>query len=74
MGNDKNSTYADATKEKKKTSYHHQFWSANNKFKGKSEEIKHDTFGYGKSRGNQCIKSREAYIGFLGKKYGASEQ
>jgi hypothetical protein len=47
----------------------------NSGFKGETEDIeKHTTFFYGKGMADKCLVPKEKFIGYMGRKYGASEK
>ena len=70
---DSESTYADATigKKKKKVSRHDD---SATKFEGETVGLEGDIFIYGKKMGEMCLKSKEAFISYMGRKCGASEK
>ena len=75
MSDNKVLLYADVTKGKKK-SYCHRGNNngATSKFEGETEELKDNTFTYGKKMGDKYLKSKEAFISYMGHKHGAREQ
>ena len=75
MSDDKDS-YAEAAIGKKKKGYRHQGSNDSDgaKFEGQTVGLEGDTFIYGKRMGDVCLKSKEAFISYMGRKCGASEK
>jgi hypothetical protein len=74
---DKESTYAGAAKgrfNKHRQRYKETSTSENSGFKGETEDIEEHTFYYGKGMADKCLVSKEKFIGYMGRKYGASEK
>jgi hypothetical protein len=77
MAEQKDSSYAGAAKGRFNKN-RHRFKETNTNddsgFKGETDDIKDHIFIYGKCMTDKCLVSKEKFIGYMGRKYGASEK